>query len=132
MTPRPGSEGGNRASRTAAQRIGDAAERTAEALLRRGGLKVLERNWRCPAGELDLIMRDGDTLVFVEVRKRARGRHGTAAESVGPRKRARLIRAAQTYLGTLGEAPPCRFDVVALDGDGDAEAHWIRRAFDAD
>jgi len=92
------------------------------------------RNWRCRVGELDLVMRDGEILVFVEVRRRRPGRHGTAAESVGPNKRARLIRAATLYLQRLPDPPPCRFDVVALDEDPDGRLRldWIRRAFETD
>lgn len=134
--------------RTRAQQLGDAAERFAERHLNRAGLRTVERNWHCRAGELDLIMRDGETLVFVEVRRRRRGRHGTAAESIGPRKRQRLVRAAQRYLQGIAGAPPCRFDVIAIDeavgaaggaadprreraGTGRFDVHWIRAAFDA-
>ncbi|HSG87736.1 MAG TPA: YraN family protein [Pseudomonadales bacterium] len=119
--------------RTRAQQSGDAAERLAEQHLRRAGLITVARNWRCRLGELDLVMRDGAALVFVEVRRRRPGRHGTAAESVGPRKQARLIRAAQSYLQTLSAQPPCRFDVVAFDEDVDGELQmsWIRSAFEA-
>jgi putative endonuclease len=125
-----------RGRRTRAQRIGDDAERRAEALLRDAGLIPIERNWHCRAGEIDLIMRDGEVLVFVEVRARAPGHHAGAAESVGPRKRERLIRSARHYLATLGTPPPCRFDVVAFEGAADrtppAAPDWIRHAFDAD
>ena len=120
--------------RTHAQQRGDAAERRAEKHLEQAGLRPVARNWRCRLGELDLIMRDGATLVFVEVRRRRPGRHGTAAESVGPNKRARLIRAATLYLQRLPDPPPCRFDVVAIDErpDGTLQLDWIRRAFDTD
>ena len=120
--------------RTLAQQRGAAAERLAENHLEQAGLRTVARNWRCRLGELDLIMRDGATLVFVEVRRRRPGRHGTAAESVGPNKRMRLIRAATLYLQRLPDPPPCRFDIVALDesADGTLRLDWIRRAFDTD
>lgn len=112
---------------------GRAAERRAERHLRDAGLVTLARNWRCRGGELDLVMRDGATLVFVEVRARTRGRFASAAESVGPRKQARLVHAAQAYLQTLPELPPCRFDVVTVEHGADAEPQlaWIRDAFEA-
>lgn len=120
--------------RTLAQQRGAAAERLAETHLKQAGLTPVTRNWRCRLGELDLVMRDGATLVFVEVRRRRPGRHGTAAESVGPNKRARLIRAATLYLQGMPDPPACRFDVVALDErpDGTLRLDWIRRAFDSD
>lgn len=82
-----------------------------------------------PAGEVDLILRERDgTLVFVEVRARADASAGGAAASVGPRKQARLIYAAQHYLQRLATPPPCRFDVIAQDGERLA---WLKAAFDA-
>ena len=80
-------------------------------------------------GEIDLILRDRDgTLVFVEVRARSAGSHGGAAATVSPAKRRSLVWAAQHYLMQLSRLPPCRFDVVAIDGD---ELQWIVAAFDA-
>jgi putative endonuclease len=112
---------------------GQAAERRAERHLRAAGLVTVVRNWRCRGGELDLVMRDGATLVFVEVRARTRGNFASAAESVGPRKQARLVHAAEAYLQTLSELPPCRFDVVTVEHERGKEAQlaWIRDAFDA-
>lgn len=112
---------------------GQAAERRAERHLRAAGLVTVARNWRCRGGELDLVMRDGATLVFVEVRARTRGSFASAAESVGPRKQARLVHAAEAYLQTLSELPPCRFDVVTVDHERGTEAQlaWIRDAFEA-
>lgn len=122
-----------RGDRTDKQRSGAAAERLAERHLVQAGLRVIARNWSCRMGEIDLIMQDGSTLAFVEVRRRRHGRHGTAAESVGPRKQARLVRAAQLYLQRTATAAPCRFDVVAVDeaADGSLTLEWIRAAFDA-
>jgi putative endonuclease len=102
--------------------------------LERRGLRRVARNYRCRAGEIDLVMRDGDTLVFVEVRYRRRPHFGGAVESVDTRKQRRLIRAAAHYLAShrCGEPPPCRFDVVAVDGEpGAARVTWIEGAFEA-
>lgn len=114
---------------------GRAAEDRALAHLRRQGLDLLERNYRFApgrsrrGGEIDLIMRDRDgTLVFVEVRQRSRAHAGGAAASVGAAKRQRLVRAATGYLLRWREPPPCRFDVVAIDGDA---LQWLPAAFDA-
>ena len=97
------------------------------------GLKLVQRNYRTPGrggGEIDLVMLDQDgTLVFVEVRARARSDHGGAAASIGHVKRRRAIFAAQHFLLRYGNRlPPCRFDVVALDGD---QIEWLKAAFDA-
>ncbi len=81
------------------------------------------------AGEIDLVMRERDgTLVFVEVRSRAATGHGGAAASVGPAKQRSLVFAARHYLSRLATPPPCRFDVVAIDGE---RLEWLRGAFDA-
>ncbi|MCA1247662.1 YraN family protein [Massilia sp. MS-15] len=81
------------------------------------GLRLVEENFRCKGGEIDLVMRDGETLVFVEVRQRADSAHGGAAASITPAKIRRLVRAAQYYLLRFPALPPCRFDVVAIDGE---------------
>ena len=115
---------------------GSAAEARAWAHLQRAGLTLVARNYRIArgprarGGEVDLICRERDgTLVFVEVRARADGRHGGAAASIGAAKRARLVYAAQCYLASVpGAPPPCRFDVVAIDGE---RLEWLRGAFDA-
>lgn len=114
---------------------GDAAEQRALAWLQARGLQLVERNYRVahgPAargGEIDLVMRERDgTLVFVEVRQRRSHGHGGAAASVTAEKQRRLVHAAQHYLLRLASPPPCRFDVVALDGDA---VEWLQAAFDA-
>ena len=114
---------------------GDAAEDRALAWLQARGLVLVERNYRVAlgpsarGGEIDLVMRDAEgTLVFVEVRARAGRGHGGAAASVTRAKQQRVIRAAQHYLLRLRSLPPCRFDVLALDGDG---IEWLQGAFDA-
>ncbi|SNS17473.1 putative endonuclease [Noviherbaspirillum humi] len=114
--------------RTGRQEIGQAGEDRALGYLEAKGLRLVQRNFRCKGGEIDLVMQDGDALVFVEVRKRASGSHGGAASSVTPRKQARLILAAQVFLQRHREPPPCRFDVVAIDGD---RLQWLRNAIEA-
>lgn len=115
-----------------ARLLGVDTERRVERLLRRAGLRCITRNWRCKGGELDLVMADGGTLVFVEVRRRSRRDRGSGAESLDARKRRRLLLAASRYLQTLRVQPPCRFDVVTVDGpEGQEELRWIRAAFDA-
>lgn len=109
---------------------GRAAERHAAELLRKQGLRVLARNWRCRFGEIDLVARDGPTLVFVEVRLRASAAFGGAAESIDAAKRRKLIAAANLYLSARGAASPCRFDAVLIEADG--HTRWVRDAFRAD
>lgn len=113
---------------------GDRAERVAEKYLGEQGLKLVARNYRCRYGEIDLIMRERDVTVFVEVRLRqTRGAHdfGGAAASIGPRKQARIIAAAQHYLAGMKQLPPCRFDAVLLNQLTGAHLEWIKAAFDA-
>lgn len=111
---------------------GDAAEDRALAHLLAQGLRLLARNYRTPGrggGEIDLVMRDRDgTLVFVEVRRRARRDFGGAAGSIDTMKQRRIVFAARHYLLKLGEPPPCRFDVISMEGGG---IQWMRAAFDA-
>ena len=123
----------NRAAAGATTRVrGTAAEDAALAHLLRAGLTLLERNYRTPGrggGEIDLVMRaPGGTLVFVEVRARGSATHGGAAASVGGVKQRRIVLAARHYLLRHRQPPPCRFDVVAIEGD---RIEWIKGAFDA-
>jgi putative endonuclease len=113
--------------RTGAQVAGGEAEEQAARFLARRGLAIVTRNYRTRLGEIDLIARDGATLVFVEVRRRAPGDFVGAAGSVGARKQQRIAAAARQYLARLGSEPACRFDVVTLDGDKPA---WLRGAFE--
>jgi len=99
--------------------------------LERAGLKLLARNYRCPQGEIDLVMDDRDTLVFVEVRYRRSNAFGTPAETVDRRKQARLQAAAGHYLLAHHADRACRFDVVAVSGR-DARIEWLRDAFNSD
>jgi putative endonuclease len=110
------------------QALGREAEARAEAMLLAQGLTLVQRNYRCRGGEIDLIMRDGGTLVFVEVRYRRSERFGGAIASIDRRKQARLTAAAGYYLQRHPSPLPCRFDVVAI-GAGD-RVDWIRNAFD--
>ena len=98
--------------------LGAIAERRAAEFLQHKGYKVVDRNWTCRGGEIDLVCSDGDTLVFVEVRARSSTSHGTPLETVVDLKRRRLIRAAEIYLHLRKCADrACRFDVVAITGD---------------
>src|SRR4051812_47993524 len=103
------------------------AEDLCAELLRRAGLRLVERNWRCRLGEIDLIAEEGETLVFAEVRMRSPGRFGGAAESITLAKRSRLIAAARLYLTRRPESG-CRFDVFLVDG-APRHVQWIRNAF---
>lgn len=113
------------ARQTARQLTGAAGEKRALAYLQDHGLVLVECNFRCKTGEIDLIMRDGATLVFVEVRARADMRHGGAAASVTPAKQRRLIRAAQRYLQRFRMPPACRIDVIAIDA---GDLTWLKNA----
>jgi len=114
--------------RTPKQIEGDAAEERAMHFLLQNGLRLVERNFRCKGGEIDLIMQDGKSLVFVEVRKRADSGYGGAAASVTTRKQGRLIIAAQTFLQRYTMPPACRFDVIAIDA---GNLDWLKNAIEA-
>jgi putative endonuclease len=130
-----GRAAGAGAAEATTKSVGDAGEERALKHLLRQGLTLVARNYRLAGGprargaEIDLILRDTDgTLVFVEVRARADGRAGGAAASVTGVKQRRIVRAAQHYLMRLPQWPPCRFDVIAIEGE---RLEWIRAAFDA-
>ena len=106
---------------------GQRAEELARDYLRRQGLTEIERNYRCRFGEIDLIMRDGKVLVFVEVRMRASNAFGGAVASIDARKQRKLLSAARHYISSTGRMPDCRFDAVLLNGDSRIE--WIQNAF---
>lgn len=114
--------------RSAMQVRGDAAEDRALAFLVGQGLSLVERNVASRLGEIDLVMRDPEGIVFVEVRSRARSDFGGAAGSVGAAKQRRLQREAQRWMNQhFGDRwPACRFDVCAFEG---ARIDWIRGAF---
>lgn len=111
-----------------AQGSGELAENLAADYLQLHGLRLIERNYRCRMGEIDLILADGPVLVFAEVRLRRRADFGGAAASVTAAKRQRILRAARHYLSGRAETP-CRFDVVALDALAAENIEWIRDAF---
>ncbi len=120
---------------TTRQATGQSAEDRAWAHLQSAGLSLVARNYRVArgpharGGEIDLICRERDgTLVFVEVRARASTSHGGAAASVSASKRASLVFTAQRFIASLPVVPPCRFDVIAIDGE---HLQWLRAAFDA-
>ena len=108
--------------------MGADAEERAARFLAAHGLAIVARNYRTRFGEIDLIVRDGATLVFVEVRMRSGEAFGGAVSSITPAKCRRIESAARLYLAGMRQEPPCRFDVVTLDGD---ETTWLRAAFDA-
>jgi putative endonuclease len=106
---------------------GARAEDLCASLMRSAGLLLVERNWRCRLGEIDLIAEERGMVIFAEVRMRSRPGFGGAGESVTAAKRARLIAAARLYLSRRAETL-CRFDVFLVDG-ATREVQWIRDAF---
>ena len=107
---------------------GAEAETLAAAFLEARGLKILERNYRCRLGEIDLIACDGVTTVFVEVRRRASRAFGGAAGSITATKRLKLLKAARHYMSRLRTLPQCRFDALLIEGEP-PRIDWIRDAF---
>lgn len=107
---------------------GAAAEELALELLQRNGLTLLARNYRCRMGEVDLIMRDGDAIVFVEVRLRGATAFADAAASIDARKQRRIVAAARHWLMGRPDTP-CRFDCVLLSRLDAGAAEWLRDAF---
>jgi len=109
---------------------GRRAEDLAAEFLQQRGLEIVARNHRSRFGEIDLIARDGRTLVFVEVRMRSGDGFGGAAASITAAKRAKLVRAARHFLAGTARAPACRFDALLVSGM-EAPIEWIKNAFDA-
>lgn len=112
---------------TTTRELGSLFEQRAAQFLECRGYVVLARNFRTRGGEIDIVARDGDTVVFVEVRARSRLSFGSAAETVGPVKRARLVRAARAYAQFRGLDCPMRFDVIAVESgrlEHIADAFW--------
>ena len=114
---------------------GKDAELHALDYLQQQGLRLLAQNWLCKRGELDLVMLDGDTVVFVEVRYRQHAQWGGALASIDERKRQKLVLAAQFFLQKEHRWAdrPCRFDVVAMEStpSGTADLTWLKNAFDS-
>lgn len=113
---------------------GSEGESRARKHLESVGLRFRAANVRYRFGEIDLVMDDGDTLVFVEVRVRLHAHFGGAANSVDQRKQRRLFAAASAYLATNPALAlrSCRFDIIAIEGPTDSQMHWLRNAFTAD
>jgi len=116
------------------QQAGQAAERHALEHLQGQGLQLLAQNWRCKGGELDLVMLDSDTVVFVEVRYRLHANFGGALGSIDERKQDKLVLAAESFLHkeTRWANHPCRFDVIAVQGRGHQgqALQWLKNAFE--
>ena len=112
---------------------GAQAEGRAQLFLEQQGLRLVERNYRGRRGEIDLIMQEGETLVFVEVRYRKRTSFGSPAESVTMAKQQRIITTAMHFLQSKPgrQLPPCRFDVLAIVGKETQNIDWIKDAFQA-
>ena len=133
--PEPAGKGVGKSAATTRAR-GQVAEDAALHYLQQQGLQLKARNYHTPGrggGEIDLVMQERDgTLVFVEVRQRIGTAQGGAAASVGAVKQRRIVLAAQCYLQQFAHTPPCRFDVMACDGDvAQANWQWLQGAFDA-
>lgn len=115
------------------QLSGSQAEHTAARHLEQAGLIVVARNFRVRGGEIDLICREGEVLVFVEVRLRRRNDYGGAAASISASKRRRLLLAAQIYLQRhYRSEPACRFDCILMQSPEGQGLNWLRNAFSAD
>lgn len=107
---------------------GKAAEDAAADFLQQKGLKLIARNFRCPYGEIDLIMQDGKTLVFVEVRLRSSSDFGGAAMSITQSKQQKLKRSAERYMQLHGECA-CRFDAILMQSINTGAIEWVHNAF---
>jgi putative endonuclease len=114
------------ADRAAARDAGARAEDAACAFLERHGLAIVARNVRSRFGEIDVVAREGGTLVFVEVRLRRSQAFGGAAGSITAAKRARLAAAAQSYLAQIGHEPDCRIDALLLGAPDGGAIEWVR------
>lgn len=111
--------------------FGQKIEKQVAAYLKKAGLRLLTSNFQAASGEIDLIMRDQDTLVFVEVRYRQHQQYGGAAASVDWRKQQKLIKTAGLYLQQHPHQGPCRFDVIAVKSLQPIDLEWIKDAFQA-
>ncbi|HSP31886.1 MAG TPA: YraN family protein [Halomonas sp.] len=111
---------------------GAAIEQIAAQWLCQQGLTLVAQNHHVKGGELDLVMRDGDILVFIEVKHRTTTRYGHPLETVTYQKQQRLVRAARLYIARGGLSSPCRFDILAIIGKPpNLDFHWAKAAFDA-
>ena len=117
--------------------LGEQLETIALRYLQANGLTLICRNFQCKLGEIDLVMRDAQMLVFIEVRYRRSQRFGSAAATVDRRKQRKLVHTAQLYLNMqrLAQRTPCRFDILGITGDRASEEYrfdWIPNAFDSE
>ena len=113
-------------------KTGVLAEQLAAKYLQQHGLKLLQTNYRCRFGEIDLILQEGEVHVFVEVRLRSSTAFGGAAASIDTRKQAKLVHTAQHYLSQFKRIPPCRFDAILMQAADSNSIEWIKNAFTAD
>ena len=109
--------------------LGADAEQIAATYLQQQGLALITSNYHCRFGEIDLIMREGKTLVFVEVRMRSNASFGGAGMSITPSKQHKLARTAEHYLQQHGSVA-CRFDVILMTKPSTEDVEWVRNAFD--
>lgn len=109
---------------------GKDAEKIAASYLQKQSLTLLAQNYHCRFGEIDLIMQENDTLVFIEVRLRTQEAFGGAAASITSSKQVKLLRTARHYLAEINDQPPCRFDVILFSGSNGQNIEWIRNAFE--
>jgi len=112
-------------------RLGEEGEALAVRFLKKKGYRIIQRNYRTPIGEIDIIARDKETVVFVEVKTRESMRYGLPFESIGLKKRQKIVNVAELFLKRFREVPPCRFDVVSISyKDGRPRLELIKGAFD--
>jgi putative endonuclease len=107
------------------------AEKLAATFLMNHGLKLITQNYHCRFGEIDLIMRDGASLVFIEIRLRSNKSYGSAAASITPQKQQKLMLTAQHYLQQNAEKNACRFDVLLMDKVEIGAITWLKNALEA-
>ena len=117
--------------RKSKQHVGQAGEKAAASLLRKEGFRIVERNFRTPLGEIDVIAEEGDVLCFIEVKARRSSAYGGPAEAVTPRKQHQIAKVAAVYMSrNYPEGRTCRFDVVTVTEKNDLPvAGLIREAF---
>jgi len=117
----------NQKDKLTSKAIGNQAEAQAKDFLIKQGLDIIKTNFFCKGGEIDIIARDNDYLVFIEVKYRKQNQYGNPLEMVTAIKQKKLIHAAQHYLLKLNNTPNCRFDVISIEPD--KEEVWIKNAF---
>ncbi len=112
-------------------RLGEKGEGLAVEFLKKKNYKIIKQNYKTPIGEIDIVAKDGETLVFIEVKTRESLEYGQPFEAVNSFKKRKIAKAAMLYLKRLKEIPPCRFDVVSVYYEhGRSEFELIRDAFE--